>query len=206
MTEQLNITVLGAGSWGLTLSCLLAENAHRVGLWELFEDRAEEIRTTRESKRFLPGIRIPESIPIETDIARALVDTDLILFAVPSHGVRDVARAAAEVFEFTERTLVVNAAKGFEEHTLRRMSEVLGEELPIPPERILTIAGPSHAEEVSRHMPTSVVSAGTNEAHAKTVQRVFFRPYFRVYTNSDVVGVETAVAVKNIIEIGRAHV
>jgi glycerol-3-phosphate dehydrogenase (NAD(P)+) len=201
MTEQLNITVLGAGSWGLTLSCLLAENAHRVVVWELFRDRADEIRTTRESKRFLPGIRIPESIPVESDLGRALLDADLVLFAVPSHGVRDTARGAAEAFSFMDKTLVVNAAKGFEEHTLRRMSEVLAEELPVPPERILTLAGPSHAEEVSRHMPTSVVSAGTNEVHAKTVQRVFFRPYFRVYTNSDVVGVETAVAVKNIIAI-----
>ena len=201
MTEQINITVLGAGSWGLTLACLLTENGHRVSLWELFEDRAEEIRATRESKRFLPGIRIPETIPVDSDLGRALVGADLILFAVPSHGVRNVARAIAQSFEFNEKTLVVNAAKGFEEHTLRRMSEVLGEELSVPHDRILTLAGPSHAEEVSRHMPTSVVSAGTDETHAKTVQRIFFRPYFRVYTNSDVVGVETAVAVKNIVAI-----
>jgi glycerol-3-phosphate dehydrogenase (NAD(P)+) len=201
MTERLNITVLGAGSWGLTLACLLAENAHRVVIWELFEDRAAEIRTTRESKRFLPGIRVPDGIPVETDLCRALLDADLVLFAVPSHGVRETARGAARAFDFKDQTLVVNAAKGFEERTLRRMSEVLAEELPVPAERILTLAGPSHAEEVSRRMPTSVVSAGTDEANARTVQRVFFRPYFRVYTNSDVVGVETAVAVKNIIAI-----
>jgi glycerol-3-phosphate dehydrogenase (NAD(P)+) len=201
MGETLNITVLGAGSWGLTLARLLDESGHRVVLWELFEDRAEEIRTSRESKRFLPGIRIPESIPVETDLGRALVDADMVVFAVPTHGVRDVARNAAACAEFGERVLVVNAAKGFEEHTLRRMSEVLEAELPVAPERILTLAGPSHAEEVSRHMPTSVVSAGRDEAHARTVQGVFFRPYFRVYTNSDVVGVETAVAVKNVIAI-----
>ena len=201
MADRLNITVLGAGSWGLTLALLLSENEHRVVLWELYKEHAEEIRRTRESKRFLPGIRIPEEIPVETDVTRALVDTDLILFVVPSHGVRSVARMIAEAFEFTERTYVVNAAKGIEEHTLKRMSEVLRDELPIPGGQILTLSGPSHAEEVSRHMPTSVVVAGTDETRAKKVQEVFFRPYFRVYTNSDVVGVEMGVALKNVIAI-----
>jgi glycerol-3-phosphate dehydrogenase (NAD(P)+) len=201
MKETLNIAVLGAGGWGLTLAILLSENEHHVVLWELYEEHADEIRRTRESKRFLPGIRIPETIPIETDVTRALVDADLILFVVPSHGVRSVARMIAEAFEFTERTHVVNAAKGLEEHTLKRMSEVLGDELPVPNQQILTLAGPSHAEEVSRHMPTSVVVAGTDEKRTRTVQEVFFRPYFRVYTNSDVVGVETGVALKNVIAI-----
>jgi glycerol-3-phosphate dehydrogenase (NAD(P)+) len=201
MADRLNITVLGAGSWGLTLAILLSENGHRVVLWELYDEHAEEIRRTRESKRFLPGIRIPEGIPIETDIARALVDSELIVFVVPSHGVRNVARMAAEAFEFDERTCVVSAAKGIEERTLKRMSEVLRDELPVREEQILTLAGPSHAEEVSRHMPTSVVVAGTDEVRAKKVQEIFFRPYFRVYTNSDVVGVETGVALKNIIAI-----
>ncbi len=201
MTEKLNISVLGAGSWGITLARLLSENDHRVVLWELYEDRVEEIRIKRESTRFLPGIRIPESIQVEGDINRALVDADLIVFVVPSHGVRSVARMVAHSFEFTERSIVVNAAKGLEEGSLKRMSEVLRDELPLPGSQILTIAGPSHAEEVSRHMPTSVVAAGEDQARMKVVQQVFFRPYFRVYTNSDVSGVETAVALKNIIAI-----
>jgi glycerol-3-phosphate dehydrogenase (NAD(P)+) len=201
MTERLNISVLGAGSWGITLARLLCENDHRVTLWELFEERAEELRTKRESPQFLPGIRIPESIRVEGDITRALKDADLILFVVPSHGVRSVARMVTESFEFTERSIVVNAAKGLEEGTLKRMSEVLRDELPLGGSQVLTIAGPSHAEEVSRRMPTSVVAAGEDLPRAKIVQQVFFRPYFRVYTNSDVPGVETAVALKNIIAI-----
>jgi glycerol-3-phosphate dehydrogenase (NAD(P)+) len=201
MKRKLNISVLGAGSWGITLARLLHENEHRVALWELFQDRAEELRTMRESKRLLPGIRLPESIRVESDIQSALVNAELILFVVPTHGMRNVARMVAQSFEFSEQTIVVNAAKGFEEHTLERMSEVLGGELPVPESQILTLAGPSHAEEVSRRMPTSVVAAGKDEAKAKVVQEIFFRPYFRVYTNTDVVGVETAVALKNIVAI-----
>jgi glycerol-3-phosphate dehydrogenase (NAD(P)+) len=201
MSEKMNITVLGAGSWGITLARLLAENDHRVTLWELYPENADELLRTRESRRYLPGIRLPERISVETDIARALLDADMILFVVPSHGVREVARLAASSGDFSERTMVVNAAKGLEEHTLKRMSEVLQDELPLPEERILTIAGPSHAEEVSRGLPASVVVAGTDHARAQGIQAVFFRPYFRVYTNTDVVGVETAVALKNVIAI-----
>ena len=201
MDEKLNISVLGAGSWGLTLALLLAENEHRVALWELYPEHAEEIKIKRESARFLPGIHIPEGIPIETDIAKAIDGADLILFAVPSHGVRRVATMVAENFRFSEKTCVVNAAKGLEEVTLKRMSEVLSDELPVGPDQILTLSGPSHAEEVSRHMPTSVVIAGTDEDRTRYVQGLFVRPYFRLYTNSDIVGVETAVALKNVIAI-----
>lgn len=201
MSETRNITVLGAGSWGITLARLLAENDHRVTLWELYPEHAEELVRNRESRRFLPGIRLPEKIAVETDMARALLDADVILFVVPSHGVRDTARLAASSAEISGHAVVVNAAKGLEERTLKRMSEVLRDELPLPDDRILTIVGPSHAEEVSRGLPTSVVVAGTDRERTKEVQAVFFRPYFRVYTNPDVVGVETAVALKNVIAI-----
>ena len=173
--EKYNIAVLGAGSWGITLAILLHENEHRVVLWELYKEHANEIRKTRESPRFLPGIRVPETIPIETDLTKALVDADMIVFVVPSHGVRSVARMAADSFEFTERTYVVNAAKGLEEGTLKRMSEVLRDELPVRAAQVLTLSGPSHAEEVSRHMPTSVVVAGIDGAKAVAVRDAFFR-------------------------------
>ncbi len=201
MSNDLKICVLGAGSWGLTLGLLLAENGHRVTMWEFNPKFAEELRTARESKQFLPGVRIPQSIPIETDLSLALTGADLVLFVVPSHGVRETARAAARVFDFDKGTLVVNAAKGLEEGSLKRMSEVLDDELPVDADRILTLAGPSHAEEVSRHMPTSVVAAGSDGDNARKIQEVFFRPYFRVYTNSDIIGVETAVSIKNVIAI-----
>jgi glycerol-3-phosphate dehydrogenase (NAD(P)+) len=201
MPKAINIAVLGSGSWGLTLGLLLAENDHSVTMWEFDERLAGELRSTRESPRFLPGIKVPERIPIETDLASALRGADMILFAVPSHAVRSTAKAVGGVFDFTSDTLVVNAAKGFEEKTLKRMSEVLKDELPVDPERILTLAGPSHAEEVSRRMPTSVVAAGIDRDNAQRVQEIFFRPYFRVYTNPDLIGVETAVSIKNVISI-----
>ncbi len=197
----MNISVLGAGSWGLTLAVLLDENGHRISLWEKFEDNADEIRRTRESKRYLPGIRIPETIPIHTDMAAALEDAELILFVVPSHVTRETAREAARHLPHDTDIHIVNAAKGLEEITLERMSEVLSDELPVDRRQILTISGPSHAEEVSRKMPTSVVVAGTDPARAKMIQEVFFSPYFRVYTNEDIIGVETAVALKNVVAI-----
>jgi glycerol-3-phosphate dehydrogenase (NAD(P)+) len=149
----------------------------------------------------LPGISIPESVTIETDMAAALSGADLVLSVVPSHVTRDVAKLAAATGRIGRRTIVVNAAKGLEEGTLARMSEVLTDELPVEPGQICTLAGPSHAEEVSRQMPTSVVAASTDPVVAGRVQEAFFRPYFRVYTNNDLVGVEVGVALKNIIAI-----
>ncbi|UCH83823.1 MAG: NAD(P)H-dependent glycerol-3-phosphate dehydrogenase, partial [Candidatus Latescibacterota bacterium] len=197
----MKIAVLGAGSWGLTLAVLLDENGHQTALWDIFEENVDEIRTHRESKRFLPGFRIPESIPIDTDITQIAQDADLILFAVPSHAVRSAASAIARGVRLTRHTVVVNAAKGLEEGSLKRMSEVLADELPVDREQIFVIAGPSHAEEVSRKMPTTVVVAGRDKAKAEEVQNVFFSPYFRVYTNPDMIGVEIAVALKNVIAI-----
>jgi glycerol-3-phosphate dehydrogenase (NAD(P)+) len=201
MGDRLNIAVLGAGSWGTTLAVLLDENKHRVRLWEFYEELAEALRNERENKRFLPGIAIPASISIETDIAAALSDTDLVLSVVPSHVTRNVAKLVAETGCIGKETIVVNASKGLEENTLARMSEVLADELPVNAGQIATLAGPSHAEEVSRQMPTSVVAAGIDPEVTERVQQTFFRPYFRVYTNNDVVGVEVGVALKNIIAI-----
>ncbi|MEJ2721464.1 MAG: NAD(P)H-dependent glycerol-3-phosphate dehydrogenase [bacterium] len=198
---DVRITVLGAGSWGLTLAVLLEEIGLVVSLWEKFEDNVREIRRTRESKRYLPGIRIPEAIPVHADMSAALENPDMILFVVPSHAVRETAREVAGHLSADKDLYIVNAAKGLEEGTLERMSQVLMEELPVAARWIFTVAGPSHAEEVSRKMPTSVVVAGSDGGRAKVVQDAFFCPYFRVYTNEDVIGVETAVALKNIVAI-----
>ena len=197
----MKIAVLGAGSWGTTLAVLLDENGHRVRLWEFYEELAEALRKDGENKRFLPGISIPGSVSIETDMAAALSGANLVVSAVPSHVTRGVATLAAATGLLGKQTIVVNAAKGLEEGTLARMSEVLADELPVEPGQICTLAGPSHAEEVSRQMPTSVVAAGIDADVIGRVQEAFFRPYFRVYTNSDLVGVEVGVALKNIIAI-----
>lgn len=199
--DSLKIAVLGAGSWGTTLAILLNENQHDVLLWEFFENDAVALRRDRENKKFLPGVSVPESIAIETDLAAAIAGRELVLFVVPSHTVRTVAQNAAACGALGSEAIIVNAAKGLEEGTLERMSEVLAAELPVDRKFISTLSGPSHAEEVSRRMPTSVVIAGPDADVIRHVQDTFMRPYFRVYTNSDIVGVEIGVALKNIIAI-----
>jgi glycerol-3-phosphate dehydrogenase (NAD(P)+) len=195
------VTVLGGGSWGTTLAVLLDENGHRVTLWEFYAELADALRRDRENKRFLPGIAIPQSIVITTDVSAALASVNMVVFVVPSHVTRDVARLVTKSGRLSATTIVVNAAKGLEEKTLERMSEVLADELPVDRGHICTLSGPSHAEEVSRRMPTSVVVAGIDSDTTATVRESFSRPYFRVYTNTDLVGVEIGVALKNIIAI-----
>jgi glycerol-3-phosphate dehydrogenase (NAD(P)+) len=201
MSDRLKIAVLGAGSWGTTLGIVLSENQHAVTLWEVFEENVEAIRKDGENNKFLPGIKIPESIEITSDISVALDGAQLVLFVVPTHTTREVARKAVASGIFGTESIVVNASKGIEEGTLDRMSEVLTTELPVEPGSVCSLMGPSHAEEVSRQMPTSVVVAGSDAPTIETVQRVFSRPYFRVYTNPDLVGVEMGVALKNCIAI-----
>ena len=201
MSDKHRVAVLGAGSWGTTLAIVLEENGHDVVLWEFFEELADEIRASRENAKFLPGVRIPGSIRIESDLVAALDGADIILNVVPSHVTREVAKNVRAAANTLDRALVVNASKGLEEGSLKRMSEVLQEELGIAPEQISTLAGPSHAEEVSRKMPTSVVVAGSGADGNVTVQHAFMRPYFRIYTNSDIVGVELGVSLKNIVAI-----
>jgi glycerol-3-phosphate dehydrogenase (NAD(P)+) len=201
MAEKLRICVLGGGSWGTTLAILLAENEHDVTLWEYFKENAEAIQRDGENKKFLPGVPVPSSIRIETDLGAALGNIDIAVFVVPSHVVRATAKAAAASGHIARGCVIVNAAKGLEEGSLKRMSEVLAEESGAPASAICTLSGPSHAEEVSRQMPTSVVVAGSDRDTMRRVQDAFMRPYFRVYTNPDLVGVEIGVALKNIIAI-----
>ncbi len=201
MNKPLHIAVLGAGGWGTTLAILLLENDHEIRLWEFFPKQAETIAAERENRKFLPGIKIPSEIRIGSDLNEALSGADLILFAVPSHTVRETAKTAAKSDRLRSDTIIVNASKGLEEKTMKRMSEVLTDELPCEPGNIFSLIGPSHAEEVSRGIPTSVVVAGAKGDRIYRVQRIFFRPYFRVYTNTDVIGVEIGVALKNIIAI-----
>jgi glycerol-3-phosphate dehydrogenase (NAD(P)+) len=192
------VTVLGAGGWGTTLAILLNNNGHRVRLWEYFQDRAEKIRSTRRNETFLPGIVIPEAIFITHHQQRALEGSNTAVFALPSHLIRKLAVEVSPLM--APETLVVNVAKGLERGTLKRMSEVLEEELPdgIP---VVTLSGPSHAEEVSRGIPTAVVAASRSENCSQQAQALFMSPTFRVYTNDDLVGVELAGSLKNIIAI-----
>lgn len=198
---ETRIAVLGAGSWGTTLALVLEENGHDVTLWEFDRDQAAALARDRENKKFLPGIAIPPAVAITAALDEAVAGAGVVLFVVPSHTVRSVAVQVAASGALADGAVIVNAAKGIEEGTLNRMSEVLLAELKVDPGRVCVLAGPSHAEEVSRQIPTSVVAAGIDKATRRLVQEVFFRPYFRVYTNDDVVGVEVGVSLKNSIAI-----
>jgi len=193
--------VLGAGSWGTTLAVVLAENGHDVLLWDRDPARAQRIERARENAAFLAGVQIPSAVRATGDLAEAARGSKIVAFVVPSHTMRVAASAvtASGVLEHDAR--VVCATKGLEEGTHRRMSQVLCEELRVDPSRIVSLVGPSHAEEVSRRIPTSIVAAGADGDACRAVQDAFVRPYLRIYTNDDIVGVEIATALKNSIAI-----
>jgi glycerol-3-phosphate dehydrogenase (NAD(P)+) len=196
---NVSIAVLGGGSWGTALAVLLDGRGQEVSMWEFFEERARAMKETRENKAMLPGIRIPESIAVTSDMAETLPGADIVLLVVPSHVMRDTVKAAALLMKGTET--VVIATKGVEQKTLKRMSEIVEEVGGVPQDRIAVLVGPSHAEEVARELPTAIVSSSLSEETACYVQQNFATPMFRVYTNTDIVGVEIGVAVKNVIAI-----
>ena len=192
--------VLVAGSWGTALASVLANNGYHVNLWTRSEEQAEGINRDRENRKFLPGVQLPELIHATTDMKSALRDAELALFVAPSGAMREVAKQAA--LYLSSETLVVHATKGFETGTLKRMTTVLSEELGRPLEQLVVLSGPSHAEEVILKQPTTVVVASANLQAAEQAQDALMNTHFRVYTNPDVVGVEVAGAIKNIIALG----
>ena len=196
----MNIGVIGAGGWGTTLAILLAEKEHRVGLWQFESEWVEQVIRTRENAVYLPGVRIPEAVLISSDLFDVVPDREMVVFAVPCQFARAVARNAGSMIAGT--SVVVNVAKGIENETLKRMSEVLLEEVVgLRANRVAALSGPSHAEEVSRKIPTTVVAASTDQRTAEQVQSVFMSSTFRVYTNTDIIGVELGGALKNIIAL-----
>ncbi len=196
----MRIAVLGAGSWGTTLAILLANNSHEVSLWSYDDKCAQIIRTTRENPSFLPHVHIPESIEATSDLNAAVTDSEMIVAAVPSQYLRGVMTQLKHL-PF-DRIAVVNVAKGIETGTIMTMSELLHDTLPnLLPNRIATLSGPSHSEEVSQKIPTTVVAASTAVETSKTVQSIFMTPYFRVYVSTDLRGVELGGALKNVIAI-----
>lgn len=195
----MRIAVLGAGSWGITLSILLAENSHQVSLWSYRKEDADRIRATRENPDFLPGILIPPVVRVEHDLESSVEGAEMIVGAVPSQFLRSV---TGRLSHLDPGLIVVNVAKGVENNTLMTMSEMLHDTLPeIPPSNIATLSGPSHAEEVSRRIPTTVVAASADIETARRVQSVFMLPYFRVYASNDIRGVEIGGSLKNVIAI-----
>jgi glycerol-3-phosphate dehydrogenase (NAD(P)+) len=197
----MRIAVLGAGSWGTTLAILLSENNHDVSLWTYRPEQAALIIETRENPAFLPGIKIPKRISILTDIQEAAYKKDIIVSAVPSQFLRSVIQQIAH--HELSQTIIVNVAKGIENHSLMTMSEVMLDVFEHEKKGNLAIlSGPSHAEEVIQRMPTAVVSASFNMRTARIVAAAFSTPYFRVYINDDIRGVELGGALKNVIAVG----
>ena len=196
----MRIAVLGAGSWGTTLSILLAENSHEVSLWSYRREDADRIRATRENPAFLPGIPIPQAVRVEDDLESSVEGAEMIVGAVPSQFLRSVVSRLKHLR--SAGLTVVNVAKGVENNTLMTMSEMLHDTLPhLLPSSIATLSGPSHAEEVSRRIPTTVVAASSDLETARRVQQAFMLPYFRVYASNDIRGVEIGGSLKNVIAI-----
>ena len=189
-----NVAVYGAGSWGSALAVLLAKAGHQVALIGRDPDIMEQMHKYRENTRYLPGVILPPHLLPTTDLT--LLNADLVVFSVPSHSVREAARLVKPYLR--KGCIVVNTAKGLEEGTHLRLSEVLIEELPNNP--IAVLSGPSHAEEVGRDMPTTVVVA-SDVGTAEMVQDMMMTPKFRVYTNPDIIGVELGGALKNVIAL-----
>ena len=192
----MKFSVIGGGSWGTAIACSIASNQHDVALWTLDEKSAKQMSELRENVEFLPGTILPDNVEVYSDLKKALENTDIIILVVPSHAVRSVAK---QISEFVKNKPVVNLAKGLEQGTLLRMSQVIKEELPECD--VAVLSGPSHAEEVALGMPTTNIIAGTNDELIKTIQKALMTPAFRLYTSKDVIGVELGGSLKNVIAL-----
>ena len=198
--NDVNIGVLGAGSWGTALANLLGLKGFKVDLWVFEKEVKEQIDAFRENKVFLPGFSLSTNLFPSNDIAGVVSEKDLVLIVVPSHVMRETAQKVSGLL--SKDTVIVSASKGIENKTHLTMSAVLKESLPESPEDSFTVlSGPSFALEVARKLPTVVTVASIDKKLAGFVQNVFATPYFRVYTNNDMIGVELGGAVKNVIAI-----
>lgn len=192
------ICVLGAGSWGSALALSLAKKGYNVMMWTLSQGQADKINTIKENIDYLPGVLFPNNIKLTTNIEEAVSDSRLIILAVPSQAIRSVCK---QIKEFVKpNQILVDVAKGLEKGTGFRLSQVCEEELPDNP--YVALSGPSHAEEVAKDIPTTLVVASENLEIAQEVQDIFMSPKLRVYTNPDLTGVELGGALKNIIAFG----
>lgn len=190
------IAVVGSGSWGTAAAVHLNKNGHDVTLWSWLDDERKRLQSDLENKEFLPGIKLDSSISFTSDIS-CVKDKDLVVLVTPSKAIRSTAHAMAP--HVTKNTIVVILSKGIEDGTLKTLSEVVSDE--IPQARVAVMSGPSHAEEVALGIPTTNIAASSDVRCAEFIQSVFMSDNFRVYTGSDVLGVELGGALKNIIAL-----
>lgn len=192
-----HITVLGAGTWGTALAILLAGNGHEVTLWSKLEREVAALLSDRDNIPNLPGAKLQKEVKVTGKLAVALAKPDLIVSAVASPFVRETARLSAEYIK--DGQIIVNVGKGIEESTMKTLTDVIREELPMAD--VAVMSGPSHAEEVSRGIPTTCVVGAASKKTASFIQDIFMTEFFRVYTNPDVTGIELGGSIKNVIAL-----
>ena len=195
----MKITVMGDGAWGSALADVLLRNGHEVTMWGPFPDYLAEMAASGENPRFLPGVKFAPGIRFEADPARAVRGGEVVVMASPTRFLRSVAQTMKPWFD-PRGQMLIDVAKGIEAESWKRPSEIVTEVLG--PCRLTVVAGPSHAEEVSRGVPTLVVAASRNAADARLAQKLLMNENFRVYTSDDPIGVELGGAVKNVLAVG----
>ncbi|MCX7735272.1 MAG: NAD(P)H-dependent glycerol-3-phosphate dehydrogenase [Candidatus Kapabacteria bacterium] len=195
--QKKQISVIGAGGWGTALAKLLIENGHNVILWSFESEVADEINSKHSNSNYLKNITLPSELYATTNLNEVL-NNDLLLLAIPTQFIVDtISKADTDL----NKKIIVNVAKGIEKNSLKRISEILKDNFNVQPDSYVIMTGPSHAEEVARKIPTTVVAASENYLTAKEIQSIFSNSYFRVYSSDDVIGCELGGAVKNVIAI-----
>lgn len=192
-----SIGVIGSGSWGTAIAWLLSNNGHKVTLWAFAQEEYEMFMKYHENTDRLPGVKLSHSVSYTMDLAEAVKGRDLLVCAVPSPVIRSTAHAMKDLVE--DGQIIVTLTKGIEESTLKIMTDVIEDEIPQACTAVLS--GPSHAEEVGRGLPTTIVVAAKDEKTAAYIQELFNSPVFRVYTSTDMLGVEIGAALKNVIAL-----
>ena len=198
MSEKMKIGILGAGTWGVALARMLYNSGNAVTVWSAIESEIDELTLTKKHRNF-PDVELPDGIIYTKDISTACREKEILVFAVPSVFVRATAKRAAPYIP--DGQIIVDVAKGIEEGTLYTMTEIIGDEIKNPTIRLVALSGPTHAEEVIKDLPTTIISASGDIPAAETVQRVFNTGRMRVYTNDDIRGVELCGALKNVIAL-----
>jgi len=193
-----SIGVLGGGSWGTALAILLSRKSLSVKIWFRDLNQVEYINKYRENKKYLPKVKLPKNLYITNNVEETIQNKDIILLAVPTHGIRETLEKYGRLIRKDQ--IIVNVSKGIENGSLMRISEIVEEFLP--ENKFVVLSGPSHAEEVALDLPTTVVVASKDKNAAKLIQDVFMTSKFRVYTNPDLIGVELGGSLKNIIALG----
>lgn len=192
-----NVGVIGAGSWGTALALLLSKNGHSVTVWSISEEEIKMLSSEREHKSKLPGVRLPDDMIFTADMEAAARGKDFLVLAVPSKFTRGTARKMKDYI--AEGQIIVDVAKGIEDDTLMTLSQQIGQE--IPQADVAVLSGPSHAEEVGRGLPTTVVVGARTEKTAVYLQEMFMNEVFRVYTSPDMLGMELGGSLKNVIAL-----